>query len=219
MQATHVVASRYDALPAVTRTRTGGAAAASDRLIVTVGLPGRVRRRVGPARRDSESGVQRPPRPLQRRSHRRRRAALLRSTVAVTGHGHGRTHFERSPSHGSLRLAGPPPSQTAAPEADSDPAAGRDDLPAVCDRVCKYDSGDQTAVHTLVPSPNRRGARAIICCIEEKIDLPGSVKSCPDKGKVLVQAMGACKPIELRNRVRISLDSSLDSWSEAATNL
>jgi hypothetical protein len=124
-QATHVVASRCDARPAVTRTRTGGAAA--DRL--TVGLPGRVRRRVGPARKDSESGVparrlQRPPRPLQRRSHRRRRAALLRSTVVVTGHGHGRTHFvERSPSHGRAAAA-ESPSRTAAPAAVSDPAAG-----------------------------------------------------------------------------------------------
>ena len=46
-------------------------------------------------------------------------------------------------------------------------------------------------------------------------NFPGSVKSSPDKGKVLVQAMGAYKPIELR----ISLDSSLDSWGDAATYL
>ncbi len=98
------------------------------------------------------------------------------------------------------------------------PGPGRAGFQASLDsdlRLCKYDSGDQNAVHTLVPSPNRRGARAIICCKEEKIDLPGFVKSCPDKGKVLVQAMGACKPIE----PRISLDSSLDTWSEAATYL
>ena len=58
-QATHVVASRCDARPAVSRTRTGGAAA--DRL--TVGLPGRVRRRVGPARRDSATSPSQESRP------------------------------------------------------------------------------------------------------------------------------------------------------------
>ena len=111
-QATHVVASRCDARPAVSRTRTGGAAA--DRL--TVGLPGRVRRRVGPARQDSgsESGVQlerqaaaaaaaaespatarRPPTLYGGGDGSRSRANTFRRTVAEPRQGRRRTRTRR----------------------------------------------------------------------------------------------------------------------------
>jgi hypothetical protein len=109
-QATHAVASRCGARPAVTQTRAGGAVGLSDSESLSRS-PSRTR--AGPG-----VTVQRPPRP---------------PTPAVTGHGHGRTHFvERSPSHW------PPPGRTVAPAADSDPAAGRRDLPADCDtdRLC-----------------------------------------------------------------------------------
>ena len=71
--------------------------------------------------------------------------------------------------------------------------------------------GGQTAVHIVQTG----GGPSSVGRMQATKNFPGSVKSSPDKGKVLVQAMGAYKPIELR----ISLDSSLDSWGDAATYL